>query len=100
MQLPLHRCEAVGSRPQRLYELPLHWVHMLCASCDLSCANSNISSQLILRLEEQLYCFPWNITRSRTEVLRPGADVLVLVKYLQHNRGAQTSNAHVVIVET
>jgi hypothetical protein len=62
---------------------------MLRASGDLSCANSNISSQIDREAGIAAYCFPWNITRPCTEVLRPGADVLVLVGYLQHNREAE-----------
>jgi hypothetical protein len=62
---------------------------MLCANCDLSCANNNISSQIDREAGRAAYCFPWNITRSCTEVLRPGANVLVLVRYLQRNQGAQ-----------
>lgn len=61
---------------------------MLCANRNLSCANSNISSQIDREAGRAAYCFPWNITRSCTGVLRPGADVLVLAGYLQHNRGA------------
>jgi len=71
---------------------------MLCAICDLSCAN-NISSQIDREAGRAAYCFPWNITRSCTEVLRPGANVRSGWVPAAQSRGP-TSNAHVVVVET